>query len=311
MVYRGCVTRRAAAIFLAVSIAASPARATEPPSARAPKATEDDKKEKSRAAFRKGVAQLRAQEWAAARASFEAAWELYPHPSILLNLGIARLKTDAPVLAERDFLRFLAEDADAAPEELASARESLAEARAKIGTLRVTASPRNARVLVDGEPVQRVASADENVVVEERVKAGPHAIRVEAEGYVPEEHSLVVAAKAETEITVTLTAVEKPVREDPKKTRHTVGWAMVGVSGAALVTAGALALRASSLSDDYGDRSNPSTFQNPDVRSEGIAFRTGADVALGLAVASAGVALVLLLTDLGAARANDAAILRW
>jgi Tfp pilus assembly protein PilF len=48
-------------------------------------------RDKSRAAFKKGVTQLKAQDWAGARASFEEAYSLVPHPSILLNLGISRL----------------------------------------------------------------------------------------------------------------------------------------------------------------------------------------------------------------------------
>src|SRR3954470_13089318 len=94
-------------------------------------------RERSRAAFRRGVVQLRARDWAGGRASFEEAWSLVQHPSILLNLGIARLRTDDPVLAEQDLVRFLSEDSGAGAEELASAREALADARSKIGTLRV------------------------------------------------------------------------------------------------------------------------------------------------------------------------------
>lgn len=276
-----------------------------------PPAAQPDPKdrEKSRAAFKKGVAQLRAQEWAAARASFEAAWSLYPHPSILLNLGIARLKTDDPVLAEQDLLRFLAEDPGAAPDELAGAREALAESRGRIGTIRVTASPKTARVVVDGKPVERVRAAESAVIAEQRVKAGPHAVRVDADGYVPDERTVEAAAKADTEVDVALTSAkdtQPPV--ETSSTRKAIGWTLVGAGGVALVAGGAMALRAMSLSDDYGDASNPSTFQNADVRSEGIAFRTGADVAVGVAVVCVAAGLVLLLTNVGASRPADVAL---
>src|SRR4051812_20223201 len=112
-------------ILLATALGASPraARADDTPAAGSTEA-----RERSRVAFRKGVAQLRAQDWAAARESFETAWTLYPHPSILLNLAIARLHTDDPVRAEQDLVRFLSEDGGASADELASAREALAEA---------------------------------------------------------------------------------------------------------------------------------------------------------------------------------------
>ena len=157
------------------------ARADEPP------VTADvESREQSRVAFRKGVAQLRAQDWAAARASFETAWSLYPHPSILLNLGIARLRTDDPVRAEQDLVRFLSEDVGASPDELAGAREALAEARTKLGTLRIVVSPPTARVAVDGKAVETVRGADpgaSGVVAEVRAKPGRHVVAVEAEGY--------------------------------------------------------------------------------------------------------------------------------
>jgi hypothetical protein len=77
-----------------------------------------------------------------------------------------------------------------------------------------------------------------------------------------------------------------------------VGWSLAGLAGAALITGGVTALRAKSLSDDYGDRSS-SRFQDRGARSEGIKFRTAADVALGVALLSGAAAVVLLVTDLG------------
>jgi hypothetical protein len=295
-------------IALACSVPAAADAAVEQATARTPA-----DKEKSRAAFRKGVTQLKAQDWVGARASFEAAWALFPHPSILLNLGIARLKTDDPVLAEQDLLRFLAEDPGAAPEELAGAREALAEARARIGTLRVKASPAAARITIDGRQVERVRPAESTVVAEQRVKAGSHAVRVEADGYATDERAVTVAAKLDADVVVALVASERetPSGEDPLKTRRLVGWTLVATGGVALITGVAMALRAASLSDDYGDPANPATFQNPEVRSEGIGFRTGADVAVGLAIVAAGVGLVLLLTNVGVSRAADVAAVRW
>ena len=83
-----------------------------------------------------------------------------------------------------------------------------------------------------------------------------------------------------------------------------------------------MALRAVSLSSDYEDRSSPS-FQDKDVRDEGIAFRTGADIALVTALLAGAGAVVLLLTDIGEPGGSDVArvgtkrsplqppILRW
>ena len=263
-------------------------------------ATDSAVREKSRAAFRRGVTQLRAQDWAGARASFEEAWSLVQHPSILLNLGIARLRTDEPVLAEQDLVRFLSEDPGAAPEELVSAREALAEARSKIGTLRVIATPASARVVVDGTPVsvRAPSTAGHGGVAEVKLKAGSHSVLVAAEGFGADEKSVDVPPKSDTEIHVALAAKDGARPSDGPPIRTIAGWSLVGVSGVAAVASGVMALRALSLSSDYADRGSPS-FQNKDVKDEGIAFRTGADIALVTALVAGAGAVLLLLTDIG------------
>ena len=288
-------------LLIASALAAAPrqVRAKEPQSA-----AEAEAREKSRVAFRKGVAQLRAQDWSAARVSFETAWTLYPHPSILLNLAIARLRTEDPVRAEQDLVRFLSEDGGASPDELASAREALADARAKLGSLRVLVSPPIARVSIDGKAVETVRHADagaSGVVAEVRIKPGRHSVAVEAEGFTPDHRAVDVAAKAEAAVTISLAPVEIAVPKPPDSgppIRTIVGWSLVGLAGATLVTGGVTALRAKSLADDYGDRSS-ARFQDPGARSEGMTFRTVADIALGVAVLTGVTAFILLVTDVG------------
>jgi hypothetical protein len=304
--------RLVSSIVLAVAVAAAPrsGHAQDRPSH-----AEQDARERSRVAFRKGVAQLRAQDWTGARTSFEAAWALYPHPSILLNLAIARLHTDDPIRAEQDLVRFLSEDGGASADELASAREALAEARSRLGSLRVVVSPASARVTVDGTAVETVRRADaaSGVVAEMRIKPGRHAVVAEAEGHVPDRRSVDVAAKAEVAVTIALAVVEAPPKPPPppapSATRDVVGWSLVGLAGAALITGGVTALRAKSLSDDYADRGSP-RFQDPDARSSGIAFRTAADVSLGVALVSGAAAVILLVTDVGK-DAPPATTARW
>jgi hypothetical protein len=258
-------------------------------------------REKSRAAFRRGVLQLRSEDWAGARASFEEAWALFQHPSILLNLGIAHLRTGDPVLAEQDLVRFLSEDPGAASDELAAARETLNEARSKIGTVRVVVAPASARVVVDKSAVPvRTSDRGDGGVAEARVAAGKHAIVVSADGYRERTVAVDVAGKTDTEAKIALTPAEdtKPKAAVPSTTRKVVGWSLVGLSGLAIGATTFMGLRAMSLSNDYGDRKSPS-FQDHDVKSEGISFRTGADVALGTAIVAGAVAFVLLATDVG------------
>ena len=98
---------------------------------------DDDARERSRAAFRRGVGQAETGDYASARDSFLEAYTLFPHPSILLNLGIARAHTGEWLEAEQDLVRFLADDGGAQPDELASARAELAQTRNHLGTFRL------------------------------------------------------------------------------------------------------------------------------------------------------------------------------
>lgn len=297
-------------VLVALALAMVPARvhAQEAPSEQP---THDPAaREKSRAAFRRGVVQLRAQDWTAARSSFEEAWAHYQHPSILLNLGIAHLKTDEPVLAEQDFVRFLSEDPGAPPEEVTSARDGLAEARSKIGTLRVVVTPGAARVVVDQSAVAVRTRGGAEGASEVRLRAGKHTVHAESEGFQPKTTEVELSAKSETEVRLKLVHVEgpKPRPAEPKHstTRTIAGWSLAGLSAVSLGASGFMGFRAMSLSDEYGDRNDPS-FQNPDVKDEGVTFRTGADIALVTALVSGAAAAVLLLTDIGVSGGTDAA----
>lgn len=267
-------------------------------------------RDKSRAAFKKGVSQLKAQDWAGARASFEEAYSLLPHPSILLNLGISRLKTDDPAGAEEALMKFLQEDAGAGPEELASARDALADARGKIGTIRLNVTPTGAKTTIDG----KVATG-----TDVRVKAGSHTLTIEAEGFQSAEKQVDVPAKGNIEVQAVLAKSgappggEKP-KDDKKELstsddnlRPILGYSLLGVSGVALIVTGVMAARAFSLSSDYSDQNKAETYQNPDTKSSGITARTLADVSFIVALLAGAGAVVLLFTDIGKGEATPSA----
>ena len=252
----------------------------------APAAASADGREQSRAEFRRGVELAKTGDFAHAREAIEAAYGLYPHPSILLNLGIARLKTGDPVGAEQDLARFLADDGGAPPEEVQSARTALAEARARIGTLRIKVAPASARARVDDRPIALTPGEPTAL----RLAAGTHEIVLESDAHEPER------ALVEIEAGKTAT-IERSLA--PKVGRATApdgggeGSKILGLSlgGGALVFAGVgtfCGLRARSLADDYNTPGNTS-FQSAETRSEGVMFRTLADVSFGVAIASAAV----------------------
>jgi hypothetical protein len=138
-------------------------------------------------------------------------------------------------------------------------------------------------------------------------------VKVEADGYVSQQRTIDLAAGHDVDVKVTLAPKEEARPVEGTSTRTIAGWGCVGLAGVALVASGVFALRASSLSDDYADPGNAESFQNPDVRSEGVAFRTGADIALGTALLAGAAATVLLLTDLSASKTArfNRPLLRW
>lgn len=139
----------------------------------------DDAREQSRAAFRRGAALFKQGDFAGARDAFAEAYKLFAHPSILLNLGIARSKTNEWVDAEQDLLRFLADDGGATPEEVQSARTALAEVREHLGTLKLKVAPDAAQATLDGKAIAVVPGG----YSETRLPAGVHDLHLEADGY--------------------------------------------------------------------------------------------------------------------------------
>ncbi len=252
----------------------------------APAASAADGREQSRAEFRRGVELAKSGDFGRAREAFEAAYGLYPHPSILLNLGIARLKTGDPVGAEQDLSRFLADDGGAPPEEVQSARAALADARARLGALRVKVTPTSARARIDERPVALTPGEATTV----RLAVGAHEIVLEADGHEPERATLEIEAGKTATIERSLGA--KPGRPSSPD-GGAEGSKILGLSiaGGALVFAGVgtfCGLRARSLADDYNTPGNTS-FQSAETRSEGTTFRTLADVSFGVAIVGAAV----------------------
>jgi len=263
----------------------------------------DDARDRSRVQFRRGVELVQKGDYAAAKEAFDAAYELFPHPSILLNIGVARLKTQDPVGAEVALAKFLADDGGAPPEEVASARASLAAARERIGTLRLQLTPTNGmRATIDGAAVAVVQGKP----TELRVVRGKHAVHLEAEGFEPAEVEIEVGEQETLERKLTA----KRGVEQPKAQTPGIVWSPLGIGlsagGAAAMGFGAFAgLRALSLADDFNTRGNAG-FQDPGVRSEGTTFRTLADVGLGLGLVAlaAGVYVLVMGPPGGAAQVS-------
>lgn len=273
-----------AAIALAIFFLANSARA-------------DDPKAQSREEFRLGVSLVKDGRLVEARAAFEKAYAIYPHPSILLNLGIVCLRTGDYVHAEDDLSRFLVNDGGATPDEVASGRAALAETRGHLGTMRLKISPADAHVLLDGKPIAIVQGG----TTELRTTTGLHDVRVSADDYdADEEHVMVTSDKvAERDVMLAPHASSSgdvssgaPGTKHGMSTQAILGWGLVGFAGVAIVGGAVCGLRAISLASDYNDE-RP---QDPSDRSAGVTFRTAADVLFATAIVSGGVGAYFVLT---------------
>jgi hypothetical protein len=269
-----------------------------------------DGRDDSRAAFVRGVTEAHLGHYTAARDDFLEAYKLFAHPSILLNLGIARLHTGEYVAAEQDLMRFLSDDGGASSDEIASGRAALADVRQHLGTIHMRIAPLGARATLDGAPVALVPAA----FAEVRAVIGPNRLRVEADGFAPTTQTIFVRHEQPAEVDLVLAPLggtkeppptpevrrvapppEAPPVAQPAEPRDVLGWSLLGVGA---VTAGIgvfCGLRAISLASAYNSPSS-TYYQNHSTRTMGITFRTTADVLFVTAIASGGMGVYLLAT---------------
>ncbi|AGP34857.1 hypothetical protein SCE1572_10230 [Sorangium cellulosum So0157-2] len=151
--------------------------------------------DKARKLYVEGVAASEQNRWADAYASFVAAWALQKHYTIVGGIGtcelmLQRYRDAAEHLAI--YVRELANDTTATPEEREAAAAAYAQARAEVGAVIVSANVPGAKVLVDGSPVGTTPLVDPVFV-----EPGPHTITVQHDGHAPESSAVDVARGGE------------------------------------------------------------------------------------------------------------------
>jgi hypothetical protein len=250
-----------------------------------------DPRERSRAAFRRGVAEAGSGDYAAARDSFLEAYRLFAHPSILLNLGIARAHTGEWLQAEQDLVHFLADDGGAQPDELASARGELAQARSHLGTFRLRVAPTGSRATLDAHAVAVIPGS----FVDVRTTRGPHDLHVAAEGFTPVDRVVQVDADRGPDVDVRLSTGHGEPPPASMDGRSVAGWFLVGGGVIALGVGAYAGVQAQTLANQYNTPGNDH-FQDQSTKSSGLVFRTSADVAFVSALVLGGLGTYFLLT---------------
>jgi hypothetical protein len=252
---------------------------------------DEDPREESRAAFRRGVAAIEKQDWTTARAELERAYALFPHPSILLDLGLARARTEAWVSAETALVKFLADDAGAASDEVETARRTLVEVKSHLGTLRLEVKPANATVTLDGQPVTLVQGGRTEV----RVVLGEHKLHAEAPAHAAQELGVAIPSEG-TDASLVLVPLATDGDERGPSSLQIVGYSLLGVSAVAVGIGVFAGVRALDLAHQYSTPGE-ARYQDPSAKSTGVTFRTLADVTLigGAVLAATGIVLAFVV----------------
>lgn len=169
---------RLAALIAALLASGAAAAAAQPIASEI--APEDPRLAEARAEFDRARELAEQRRFDEAAEGFARSLELAPRPSTAFNLGACLYARGRHVEAVAVLERYLAE-ADPAAEGsgLADAERMLAHSRRSISRLTVEVEPEDARVTVDGLPLE--GGAARTVAID----PGSHVIRAEAEGHAP------------------------------------------------------------------------------------------------------------------------------
>jgi hypothetical protein len=144
--------------------------------------------------FSDGQTATKLNQWDKARTFFQGAWRIQQHWKIAASLGRAELKVGR-MRDAAEHLSFALHEVPAgtlAPVDLKPLEEMLAQAQAKVGTVKVTGAPAGADVLVDGAVVGKAPLKGALFL-----EPGQHRVVGQREGYVEGAGEVVAAAGKE------------------------------------------------------------------------------------------------------------------
>jgi hypothetical protein len=168
---------------------------------------------------------------------------------------------------------------------------------AKLGsaTLTVNVTPDNSTVLLDGLEIATGSVPNRQVV------AGPHVLRVEADGYVPAERQFQLADGAARQFVLALDRDVAPVAKKTGRGGRVTGWGLTAVGIGALGYAGWQGLRTVGEYDSYQDDVEDGDFDDQDDADDAYddrisPLKTGMYASLGAggALLASGVTLLIV-----------------
>lgn len=159
-------------------------------------ASAQDNAGEARAAFQEGVRNFGQRHFAEALISFQRAYRVRPHPSVMVNIANCYLALEQPLEAISWFERYLHDAAQVTPEQRAQIEQTIASARDRLARLTIYTVPANLEVYLDGNPIGTSPLRGARDVA-----AGPHVL--EARG--PDRSSVQFQARLEPGRSVAVT----------------------------------------------------------------------------------------------------------
>jgi hypothetical protein len=263
--------------------------------------------EEARALFIEGSKLGKQGRWEEARARYSASLKLRPAPLTRYSLGVAQRETGHLADALASFRLFLAEAPSTATlPYVPPAQAALAELRTQVGKLALVVGPRpmdGLSLTLDGEAIEQAPLRD--------IDPGAHEIIARAPGFQEGSARFVARAASLSSLTLTLVASagalaapgasSQAARDTGLAPRPVLSFALLGGGGALLLTGTIVGLVAVKHAGDAPTRNGP---EARSARSMGIA----ADVLAGAGLITAGVGVVLLLTQKAAPPAQKGAV---
>jgi hypothetical protein len=264
----------------------------------APTAHAEDTKAKASEHFEKGVALFKNQDFTAALVEFEAAYEAQPHFAVRYNVAICLYKLKRYGDAADQIQRYLSEGGDRIPADKKKEIEEIyAELESLVGSLTVLSSVAGARVLVNGEPRDRIP-----MLFPLKLDVGEYEIEISAEGY--ESHVADIKLPGGEDVVIEVDLVKIGGKKKlPVSGFATTAALTVALAAAAGITGG-IALK---RSKDYKDSPYDEDWQDEQKSGRNLALT--ADILWGVTGAAALTTIILaLFTDFEKDEAPDTAL---
>jgi tetratricopeptide (TPR) repeat protein len=207
----------------------------------------DAVKERAQELMTDGNALARAGDFGIALVKFRTAYELYPSPKLLLNMGTSLRHMGRYAEAIDTYERYLA-DRDHDPERYSEVQGVLDELDRMVGSVEVETEEDGVRVSLDGGLLR-----DFERRRKVRIDPGPHTLVAEKDGREPTVKHFTVTARG-TKRVLLLLAKPGEAASDPVPTRYVLGLSLASLGGAAVVVGavlGAVAIAKKSEGDDH------------------------------------------------------------